>query len=64
MEGELEKVDHIKRAVQTLDNILDTGRKRHTIGGILLSASLFLGGLAITALTIITEEDSEDDQSN
>lgn len=35
-----------------IDEMLDTKRKRHIIGGALLSASLFLGGLAITALSI------------
>lgn len=35
-----------------IDNMLSTKQKRHIIGGILLSASLFLGGLAFTAITI------------
>ena len=36
--------------------ILDTTRKRHIIGGILISASLLFGGLAVTVMTIKTEE--------
>jgi len=43
-----------------LDHVLDTGRKRHIVGGVLLSASLFFGGLALTAITIKTEEDSNE----
>lgn len=38
--------------ISTIDSILDTKRKRRIVGGILLSAALFLGGLAITVLTI------------
>ena len=38
--------------VSMIDEMLDTRSKRHIIGGALLSASLFLGGLAITALSI------------
>lgn len=43
-----------------LDHVLDTGRKRHIVGGVLLSASLFFAGLALTAMTIKTEEDSNE----
>jgi hypothetical protein len=32
--------------------MLDTKRKRHVIGGILLSAAFLFGGLAVTAMTI------------
>lgn len=39
----------------SLDNMLDTKRKRHIIGGILLSASALFGGLAVTVLTIKSE---------
>lgn len=38
--------------VSMIDSILDTKRKRHITGGILLSASLLFGGLALTAMTI------------
>lgn len=37
------------------DNILDTKKKRHVVGGILMSVSLFFGGLAITVITINKE---------
>ena len=45
-----------------LDHVLDTGRKRHIVGGVMLSASLFFGGLALTAMTIKTEEDNDEEQ--
>lgn len=42
-----------------LDNILDTARKRHIAGGILISAALLFGGLAMTVVTIRNEENAE-----
>jgi hypothetical protein len=39
-----------------LDQSLDTKKKRHIAGGVLLSVSLLFGGLAITILTLKTEE--------
>lgn len=43
-----------------MDYILDTHRKRHITGGILLSASLLFGGLALTVMTIKTEGDNNE----
>ena len=42
--------------IESIDLMLDTTRKRHIIGGILISASLLFGGLAVTVMTINTEE--------
>ena len=42
--------------MEAFDNILDTKKKRHVVGGILMSVSLFFGGLAITVITINKEE--------
>lgn len=39
-----------------LDESLDTKRKRHITGGILLSVSLLFGGLAFTVMSLKTEE--------
>ena len=53
-------MDRIDMTVSVLDNILNSKRKRHIAGGILLSVSLLFGGLAFTALSIGTEdEDSQ-----
>lgn len=53
-------MDRIDMTLSVLDNILNSKRKRHIAGGILLSVSLLFGGLAFTALSIGTEdEDSE-----
>lgn len=39
-----------------LESLLDSKRRRHIIGGVLLSMSALFGGLAITAMTIPKEE--------
>lgn len=48
-------MDILESFIYTIDVMLDTKRKRHIIGGILLSASFLFGGLAITAMTIKEE---------
>jgi len=42
-----------------LDYVLDTKRKRHITGGILLSISMLFGGLALTVMTIKNEEEND-----
>lgn len=49
-------MDGLENIISVLDYVLDTKRKRHITGGILLSVS-FLFGLAITVMTIKNEED-------
>lgn len=51
--------DAIEFFIESLDGMLDSKRKRHITGGILLSAALLFGGLAITVVTIKNEEDYE-----
>lgn len=48
-------MDFLNAFIFSLDNMLDTKRKRHIIGGILLSASALFGGLAVTVFTIKNE---------
>lgn len=45
-------MDEIETVISSIDYILDTKRKRHITGGILLSVSLLFGGLALTVMTI------------
>ena len=52
--------DNIGNFISMMDYILDTKRKRHITGGILLSASLLFGGLALTVMTIQNEEDEDE----
>lgn len=48
--------------IQMLDYVLDTQRKRHITGGILLSAALLFGGLAMTVMSIKDEGEDMDEQ--
>ncbi len=48
-------MEYLDAVIFSLDNLLDTKRKRHIVGGILLSASALFGGLAATVLTIKNE---------
>ena len=43
-----------------LDQSLNTKKKRHLAGGVLLSISLLFGGLAITILTVKNEENDDE----
>lgn len=45
-------MDALEQLVYSLDEILGTKRKRHIVGGILLSLSALFGGLAATVLTV------------
>lgn len=45
--------------VATMEAAVETKRKRHLIGGVLLSVSLLFAGLAVTAITLKTEDDYE-----
>jgi hypothetical protein len=51
----------IEELLEMLDYILDSKKKRHIAGGILLSISLLFGGLAFTTMTIKNEEEKEDE---
>lgn len=48
-------MNRFETLVYMVDSVLDTKRKRHIVGGALLSASLFFGGLAFTVITLKTE---------
>ncbi len=46
--------------IYSVDNVLDSRRKRHVLGGALLSVSALFGGLAVTVMTIIDEGDNNE----
>lgn len=48
-------MDRLEAILSILEDSLDTKRKRHIAGGVLMSISLFFGGLATTILTIQME---------
>ncbi len=49
-------IEILNNVLVAVDDILDTKRKRHIVGGILLSLSLLFGGLALTIMTIKEEK--------
>lgn len=57
-------MDLYERILYSLDYSLNTQRKRHIIGGFLLSVSLLFGGLSATVMTINVKkaEDYEDEE--
>lgn len=57
-------MDRVKRMVTTLEHLLSTKGKRHIIGGILLSASVFFGGLALTVMSAKIEEKEDNENQN
>lgn len=48
--------ESFENVISMLDYTMNTKRKRHIVGGILLSVSLLFGGLAFTVMTIKSEE--------
>lgn len=52
-------MDHFEMFMHVIDNTLETTRKKHLIGGILMSVSLLFGGLAITVITIKKEDETQ-----
>ena len=52
-------MERLEYVISMLDDSLDTNRKRHIAGGILISISLLFGGLALTIFTLKLEEDDE-----
>ncbi len=49
-------LDYLETITYTLDSMLNTKRKRHIVGGILLSVSALFGGLAFTVYSIKEEK--------
>ena len=54
-------MDRIEYALSMLDYLMNTRRKRHLVGGVLLSVSMLFGGLAFTVITIKNEEDTDEE---
>jgi len=54
-------MDRLEEIVSMLDHALNTKRKRHIAGGVLMSISLLFGGLAITIMTIKNENEERRD---
>ena len=52
-------MERLEAVISVLDYALYSRRKRHIVGGILMSVSLLFGGLAITVITLKEEEKRE-----
>lgn len=57
-------MERIKRFVVTLDHMLDAKKETASDSGILLSASIFFGGLALTVMTTKIEENDDEQQTD
>lgn len=53
-------MEGIANFISMLDYVLDTKRKHHITGGLLLSGALLFGGLAMTVMSIRDEEDEDE----
>ena len=54
-------MDSLENVFLFLDYLTDTQRKRHVVGGVLMSVSLFFGGLAFTFMSIKGEDNEQND---
>ena len=52
-------MERIEVMLDVIEFSLNTKRKRHIVGGVLLSMSLLFGGLALTVMTLKSEEEDE-----
>lgn len=57
-------MNSLEGIIYMLDEVLDTPRKRHITGGILVSISLLFGGLALTVITINNEDGKKKEDDN
>lgn len=53
---EVDNMEGFANLISMLDYVLDTKRKRHITGGLLLSAAALFAGLAITVMSVKDEE--------
>lgn len=53
-------MERAKRFIATLEHLISSKKKRHIVGGMLLSASIFLGGLALTVMSTKIEENIDE----
>ena len=49
-------MDRLEVILSVLDHALNTKKKRHIAGGVLMSISLLFGGLAVTVITLKSED--------
>lgn len=52
-------MNRLEGVIASLEYLLNNKKKRHIIGGILMSTSLLFAGLAFTVITLKTENEEE-----
>ena len=55
-------MNRLEGVIASLEYLLNNKRKRHIMGGILMSASLLFAGLAFTVITLKPEEEQNNDE--
>lgn len=55
-------MERLEELLSMIDYSLDTKRKRHIVGGTLLSVATLFGGLAFTVMSLKTEERKNEQQ--
>ena len=53
-------MERLEAILSMLEESLNTRRKRHIAGGVLMSISLLFGGLAFTVVTLKTEDNDHE----
>lgn len=56
-------MEKLGRILSMIDHSLNTKKRRHIAGGILMSISLLFGGLAVTVLSVKTDSNEEQNDS-
>ena len=56
-------MDRLNYIVAMLEKTLGTRAKRHIMGGTLISVSLLFSGLALTVITLKTEDKEDEDEN-
>lgn len=56
-------MEGLANIISMLDYVLDSPRKRHITGGLLLSASMLFGSLALTVFTLKNDEITVEEES-
>ena len=54
-------MDRLDYVIVMLEKTLGTRSKRHIMGGALISVSLLFGGLALTVMTLKTEDEENNE---
>lgn len=55
-------MNRLEGVMASLEYLLNNKKKRHIMGGILMSASLLFAGLAVTIITMKQEENKDENE--